>query len=232
MTKYKIRKNFLIAAILATGLISALIGVVAYFGLNMGTFVIGLDDLAYKAGLSLSVDPEFQSSTPRLLPKPCNNTWPITYADIDIEKAVSTNGDFIDERGLTYMAYTFYLRNEGNTTLDVLGSIDLTEVTKDLDSACRVMLIEESRKTIYYKDDGTDLNPLELTPRDEMQTFKSSSVIGETTIKDFRPGEVLKYTIFIWLEGWDVECENDKMGGQIKMDMRFSIVRSIHEDEK
>ena len=39
---------------------------------------------------------------------------------------------------------------------------------------------------------------------------------------DFKPGDVDKITIFIWLEGDDPECVDNILGGEIKMHMEIA----------
>ena len=34
--------------------------------------------------------------------------------------------------------------------------------------------------------------------------------------------ETLKYTIIVWIEGWDSECDNERIGGIINMDFSFT----------
>ena len=118
-TKYLITKNFLLLGILITGLLSSIIGVLAFFGQNMGTFVISLDNDTYRAGIILSDDKEFYTASPRLLVNPVNNSMPVSFDDIKIDEALNTDGDYEDSSGLTYIAYTFYLKNVGNTIVDI-----------------------------------------------------------------------------------------------------------------
>ena len=48
-----------------------------------------------------------------------------------------------------------------------------------------------------------------------------------TKSEDFKPGDVDKYTILMWVEGNDPECVNEILGGHMKMSMTFSV-----EDEE
>lgn len=227
MTKYKIRKNFLMAAILATGLISALIGVVAYFGLNMGTFVISLEESAYYEGISLSEEKEFYSSYPRLLVRPMSNAYPIAYSDLSIDDVINTDGNYSDNRGYTYLGYTFYLKNDGTTTVDLSFNISIVQVTKNVDSATRIMLIEDDvNRQIYLKDDSTNRHPYDTTPDELCTYFISDTIVCSHAITNFKPESIKKFSLIIWLEGWDPECDDSIKGGQIKMEMMFKIMNS------
>ncbi len=227
MTKYKIRKNFLMAAILATGLISAMIGVVAYFGLNMGTFVISLEESAYYEGISLSEEKAFYSSYPRLLVKPMSNAYPVAYSDLNINEIIKTEGNYNDARGYTYLGYTFYLKNDGTTTIDLSFDISIVQVTKNVDSAIRIMLIEDdNNRYIYLKNDGTIKHQYDTTPDDLCVFFQDEKTICNHEITNFKPESIKKFSLLIWLEGWDPECDDSIKGGQIKMEMMFKILKS------
>ena len=141
-SKYKVTKSLLLIGILVTGLLSAFIGLVAYFGQYMGTFVISLDDTALALGIALSDDEEFTTSNSRLLVNPVNSANPTTFSDIDFAKAVSTNGDMDKSDGNNYIAYTFYIRNEGNISVDVELNLDTVTVTNNVDKALRIAIIE------------------------------------------------------------------------------------------
>ena len=42
---------------------------------------------------------------------------------------------------------------------------------------------------------------------------------------DFYPldvGEIIKYTVVIWLEGQDEQCVDDILGGQVKLAVEFA----------
>ena len=232
-TKYLITKNFLLLGILVTGLLSAIIGVLAFFGQNMGTFVISLGDDAYRTGIILSDNKEFTTSSPRLLVNPVNNSMPVSYDDIAIQEGIATDGDFEDPKNLTYIGYTFYLMNEGNTIVDIEFNIDIVTVTKDIDTATRIMLIQDNdleHMIIYRKADSNPINYFDHTPYELSKDFESSSRVCTNTFESFRPGDVKKYTLFIWLEGWDQDCDNSIMGGQLRMSMTFNIVKSLVEE--
>ena len=58
----------------------------------------------------------------------------------------------------------------------------------------------------------------------------SDDVVFQDSIKNFKPDEIHRYTIVIWLEGSDLECTNDILGGEIRAHMNFkSEVRESGE---
>jgi hypothetical protein len=164
-SKYKVTKSLLLIGILITGLLSAFIGLVAYFGQYMGTFVISLDDASLALGIALSEHEDFEISNSRLLVNPVNSANPTTFTDIKFGDAVSTDGDMDKSDGNNYIAYTFYIKNEGNISVDVELNLNTITVTNNVDKALRIAVIEGgyvdeegdvkfTKGTIFLKDDG------------------------------------------------------------------------------
>jgi hypothetical protein len=54
--------------------------------------------------------------------------------------------------------------------------------------------------------------------------FESNDVIVSGTVTDLEPNEAVKYTIVLWVDGYDEECKNDKIGGSITLSMKFSVL--------
>ena len=48
----------------------------------------------------------------------------------------------------------------------------------------------------------------------------------KNTTEDFKPDQVDKYTVVIWLEGWDPECIDNIKGGVVKMSMNFKVLEN------
>ena len=40
--------------------------------------------------------------------------------------------------------------------------------------------------------------------------------------ENFAPGDIDKYTIVMWVEGSDLECTDNILGGEIKVHMEFN----------
>ncbi|MCR5564784.1 MAG: hypothetical protein K6F59_03175, partial [Gammaproteobacteria bacterium] len=228
----QVSKSFLLLGILVTGLLSAIIGVLAFFGQNMGTFVISLDDDIYRTGIILSDSKEFKTTSPRLLVNPVNGATPIAYNDIKLDAIINNDGDYNDPEGFTYIAYTFYLLNEGNTIIDGQFVIDITSVTKGIDNCVRVMVVEDDvYKSIYKKADSNPKHTLDTTPDDICHNFLTDSQVCRSEFFNFRPGDYKKYSLVVWIEGWDADCDDSIKEGQLRMEMMFSIVRDIVVDE-
>ena len=50
--------------------------------------------------------------------------------------------------------------------------------------------------------------------------------------KKFKPNDIDKFTVVIWLEGDDPDCVNAIIGGEIKMHMTLVEEHILQEDEK
>lgn len=118
--------------------------------------------------------------------------------------------------GENYIAYTFYIENEGKEIINYWYSIIIDDVIKNVDEASRVMVYLNGEKTIYAK-----LNS--YTGKEETDTkafFDKKTAVLEQR-KDFSPGMIDKFTIVIWLEGDDPDCTDNLLGGEIKMHMEI-----------
>ena len=118
-----------------------------------------------------------------------------------------------------YVAYTFYLQNSGAVEVPVEYSINISEITNGLDEAIRIRLYVNGEYTNYAKtkNDGTgaELNTTE---------FYNASTAVLKRIDEFKPGEIVKFTVVIWIEGNDPECVDWLIGGKLKADMFINIV--------
>lgn len=130
-------------------------------------------------------------------------------ANIDNEANGSHNGD-------NYIAYTFYVENEGTETVDYWYSVVIDDVIKNVDEAARVMIYLNGEKTVYAK-----INAQTKEPEKDTTIFfsKDKAVLEER--KSFSPGDIDKFTVVIWLEGDDPDCTDNLLGGEIKMHMEI-----------
>lgn len=129
--------------------------------------------------------------------------------NIDTEANGSHNGE-------NYIAYTFYIENEGEETINYWYMVLIDDVIKNVDEAARVMIYKNGEKTVYAKTNS-------LTNEAEKDTkpfFSKDKAVVEQR-KRFAPGDIDKYTIVIWLEGDDPDCTDNILGGEIKMHMEI-----------
>lgn len=138
------------------------------------------------------------------------------FTNISVDWIPENIGDEAEgpHNGNNYIAYTFYIENVSNDTINYWYKIVLDDVIKNVDEALRVMIILNDEKTIYAKENSTTKEPEKDTTK-----FYSEEKVAVTCREKFASGEVDKCTIVIWLEGDDPDCTDDLIGGEIKMHM-------------
>ena len=218
-----------------------------------GLYTINLSDNMFKEGFVLSDTVGFEHPTLELFAEPAENVPCVSI------KNIKANVDKID--GLhseDYFAYTYYIRNEGESIIDFTWELELTSESKDLSSGAWIGLYVDGKLGIYAKANSETgkaevLPPLEITDRGyidiplmktapdsdqfklitrrgdisyyrvEPYIFESDEIVTSGTIKGVKPGEVHKYTVFIWLEGDDKDADNSKIGGHLGTQMNFRL---------
>ena len=144
----------------------------------------------------------------------------------------SHNGDANKDGEIDYIAYTFYLKNVGRETADYNVSIDVLSVALGADEAVRVKVYRNGEAITYGK------KPVKGTENDEYakfgidKYFVKEDKVMDRKITDFKSGAIDKYTVLVWLEGWDPECVDDIMGGEVKLSMNFHIIDKEAENEE
>jgi hypothetical protein len=202
-------------------MLSIAFALITFYGQNAGNFVMSVDTLARQRGIAISDDPEFTFSTSRLMSDPIDDARDVTYAWLKLDEIEETNGNYVDPDH-DYVAYTFYIKNEGLETVDLSYYIRITEVYNDLDKAIRVLVIDDGEETMFMKPDTTNIN----TYPDYMpigQHFETQMTVMRKLIPNFRPGDIRKFTVVVWLEGNDPDTTDEILGGMIKMQMNFTI---------
>jgi len=135
------------------------------------------------------------------------NTLP---ADVDLLEG-SHNGEH-------YVAYSFYLKNTGNTACNVHEEMIIKGSVKNVADAIRVRLYRNGVESTYAKLASDGMPEIGTIP------FSGKTVFSQTGA-EIAPGNTIKYTLVIWLEGDDPECLDNLKGGAVSMSMTFSIDR-------
>lgn len=199
-----------------TGLTSLLF--ISYFGESVGDYVIDVDRVLYINGFVAADNQNFENPTARLSANSIRNVYPITYSEIPHHDTMNDGAD----NGRNYFAYTFYVQNGGRDIIDFVATIDIIKVQKNVDAAVRVKVVVNDFETIYAKarDDGS--------PEEGTVPFDTSTRVMTQVYRGFAQEEVLKYTVIIWIEGYDIdttdEGPNSIKGGTIKFGMNFAMI--------
>ena len=181
---------------------------------NNGNFSISLDkNLFMDRGIIIYDDPDYKVFRSELYAEAVEEFDNMSYkwlpSDLDNYKGGSHNGD-------NYIAYTFFIENQGTETADYWSEIIIDDVIKKVDEAVRIRVYKNGEETTYAKTSRTG------KPETGTESFKSNDEVALDHVKDFKPGDVNKYTIVIWLEGSDPECTDNILGGEIKIHMGFN----------
>ena len=86
------------------------------------------------------------------------------------------------------------------------------------------MIYFNGNKSVYAKVNSYTKEP----EKDTFPFFNESTAVLEQR-KDFKPGDIDKFTVVIWLEGDDEDCTDNILGGEIKMHME---IREEYKDEE
>lgn len=186
--------------------------VIAYEG---GNFTVSLDEnFAKKSGLVMYESKENKEDKRVLKAEQAEYIDNISVKwlpeNIDDEADGSHNGD-------NYLAYTFYLENKGSENINYWYEILIDDVIRNVDRAIRVMVYRNGEKTIYAKANESTGEAEEGTEK-----FYSNKEVLVEGRQDFRPGDVDKFTIVIYIEGDDPDCIDALIGGEMKMHMEIT----------
>ena len=181
---------------------------------DIGNFTISLDpNFAQKQGLIMyekideKEDKRILEATKLEFMDNISVKW--LPQNLDTEAEGSHNGE-------NYLAYTFYLENKGSQIINYWYEVIIDDVIRNVDKAIRVMIYRNGEKRIYAKAN-------EKTGEEEFGTekFYSSKEVLVECRKEFKPGDIDKFTIVIYLEGDDPDCLDELIGGEMKMHMEI-----------
>ena len=216
---------------------------IAYITEEKGHFTINLTADMLRDGFQISEDKDFTKTATRLFADEIANSNATSIYEIN-RKVADIDGS---HNGPGYMAYTFYLKNAGTETTDYGYTVNILSETLGTGKAAWFMFFEDGKQIIYARplEDGTPErlwgypNPpfQESAYYPEAQYYKEDGRWGIVTtpfvdeetalqgyVKDFKPGDVKKYTCVVWLEGDDPDCNNSILGGHVGFNVQFERI--------
>lgn len=122
-----------------------------------------------------------------------------------------------NNNGENYIAYTFFLENQGSDEINYWYTTVIDDVIKNVDEAIRVMIYVNDSKTIYAKKNSST----EQAEKDTNEFYSDQYVETEKREK-MKPGDIDKITLIIWIEGDDPDCIDSLIGGEMKMHMEIT----------
>lgn len=205
--------------VLALFLIVLLLYLFSLFSTSgIGRFTVSSSD--GERGLMLSEMEDFAEWSPILHGDPYEKMDNITYTwmptDLHEHKGGSHNGK-------NFFAYTFYCKNTGTEDIDYRAFIKIEHMKLAVDEAVRVQIYKNGESTVYAKQTKDGAVQVDHAPVNETTPFVDTVTICDFNRENFVVDEVDKYTVVVWLEGYDPECVNDILGGELKMSMTFEV---------
>ncbi len=181
---------------------------------NNGNFSVTLDkNLYFDKGLIIYDDTDYKVYRSQLLAPSPDSYDNISYRwlpkDIAEQEGGSHNGD-------NYLAYTFYVENTGSDVSDYWSEVVIGDVIKNVDSAVRIRVYKNGKYVTYAKigENGK--------PEPDTVPFLEDDLVAIEHTSNFKPGDIDKYTLVLWIEGSDPECTDNILGGEFKVEMNFS----------
>ena len=111
-----------------------------------GHFTINISDGMFREGFSLSETIDFKNATTQLFAEPA-----IDVPCISIGQIPADVDSYDGSHNASYFAYSFYLRNEGESTVDYEWGVQLNSESQSLAEAVWVMVFEDGEMGFYAK---------------------------------------------------------------------------------
>lgn len=211
----KLKKKFKLVVILLLLLLLILYFVMGIV-YNNGNFSITLDKNLYlDNGIIIYDDFQYKVYRTELLakaPETFNSIKEIWLPEeIKDYEGGSHNGD-------SYLVYTFYIENTGDEIASYTREVIIDDVIKDVDAAIRVRIYKNGEYLTYAK----------LSSEGEVEPntvpFVDDKIIMSEDVTNFKPNDIDKYTIVLWIEGEDPDCTDNILGGEFKVRMNFKPI--------
>lgn len=211
----KLKKKFKLAVILLLLLLLILYFVIGIV-YNSGNFSITLDKNLYlDNGIIIYDDFQYKVYRTELLakaPETFNSIKEIWLPEeIKDYEGGSHNGD-------SYLVYTFYIENTGDEIASYTREVIIDDVIKNVDAAIRVRIYKNGEYLTYAK----------LSSEGEVEPntvpFIDDKIIMSEDVSNFKPNDIDKYTIVLWIEGEDPDCTDNILGGEFKVRMNFKPI--------
>lgn len=211
------------------------------YGDKVGNFVVVLkeDKVRISACLTKNFDGDL---TTRFDVPGIEYLEPTTYKELpeSLTRDIGIKNDLKKK----YLAFSFYLLNltdrdiNYNIFVEILDELPGTRDKRYLPSdALRMLILEENEMdenmegskrlkedgALYAREESSieGVHALEDAeyPEGKAIDFLDDSVIIKQEALAFKQNEVKKYTVVLWLEGYDISCKSELIGGRLKMKM-------------
>lgn len=113
-----------------------------------GHFTINMSGKMFREGFTLSETEDFRNPTTHLFCEPA-----VDVPCISISSIPNNVDNFEGQHNDSYFAYTFWVRNEGESTVDYTWSMNLNSESLNLSQATWVMIFEDGEMIFYAEPD-------------------------------------------------------------------------------
>ena len=214
------------------------------YGDKVGNFVVVLKEDKVKISACLTKDFDSDKTSQFDVPG-IEYLSPTTFKDLS--DSLSHNVGIKNDEQNKYIAFSFYLLNLTDRAVGYDMSVEIVDElagTKNGNykpsDALRILILEERELneslegskslkadgTIYAREEDSEEGKEELKkaeyPSDKVTYFANDKLIVNAKEIALAVDEVIKYTVVIWIEGYDVSCTDELIGGRLKMKMNFS----------
>lgn len=211
-------------AILLLLLLLIVIYIVLEVLFNGGSFVVALDnnDMLY-SGLAMYESLNDPTPKRRLKAEEVSkmDNISIKWLPSDITKYEGSHN------GKNYIAYSFYMENQGNDVISYWYTIVMEDVIKNADEAARIMIYLNDTPTVYAKGSSIDGSAEPGTKK--FRNDEDGTIILEQR-DNMKAGDVDKITVVIWIEGDDPECTNALIGGHLRLKMSMREEHALDDN--
>lgn len=218
-------KKFLFLILLLILLFLAMMYFVVGIVYNNGNFSVTLDkNLYFTKGMLIYDDVDYKvyrselyAETPQTFDNISRHWLPNNLHE---HGGGSHNGD-------NYLAYTFFIENQGADVTDYWYEIVVDDVIKNVDEAVRLRVYHDDEEITYAK-----LSAATGKPEKDTVAFVSDELITREHVTNFKPGDISKFTVVMWVEGSDLECTDNILGGEFKVHLDFKSEFIDEENQK
>lgn len=212
--RFRVIKRFILIGV-AIGAVAMMISyafVLLYD--RTGRFSVAVDNPDTTYSITLCEHDDFRTKSSRL-----TNDQQVKITNICGE-GLPKNIDQVDgeHNGDHYLAYTFYCKNIGSGRTSMQYEVTFNNVTNHIDECIRVRVYVDGEYKDYAKtrSDGGGIEP-HLCDKE----FSGNYVVCRETVPDVAPDAFVRFTVVIWVEGDDPDCNDSVVNGKIKFDMQI-----------
>lgn len=235
---------YLLASLVPLGILFPL----AVLANQKGNFVVKMTETVSELGLELSEHKDLSETKTRLESEVLHEVNAFTVMDIP-ENINAFEGSYNLDNVLTY---TFWATNTGSTSLDYSWYLIMTDSTKHVDEATWLMVFDEDGMVVYAKRNAQGLQEkvadcfeppfMDVAAKPEAQymvededsmlytilptEWDGDHLVTKKQNRQLKAGEAQKYTVVIWIEGYDQDCDDSMIGGHAGFRMIFTAAQN------